>query len=250
MQVYSNTWPDKTSKYFNTAKITSSLPIASILSSVPSLNSSVGSTYSLPSAAHHRERFEYSPNSTHRDIPNPAARILPAATTEGAKSEAGPRRADQPPRMRSSIACARCRRSKVKCVNSGVGTQCRACETTGRECTYPVPNGIGGHGGKRLVDGGEVKYAGEGVLQTDVSPALVLRRLGLAQNIISYGDGPSYQNNLPRNLNRTGLTSMIDSKETPPEENSVCSYQCLHQREHESFGGCARPEHTNPSGLD
>ncbi|RDI79002.1 hypothetical protein Vi05172_g11028 [Venturia inaequalis] len=69
--------------------------------------------------------------------------------------------------MRSSIACARCRRSKVKCVNSGVGTQCRACETTGRECTYPVPNGIGGHGGKRLVDGGEVKYAGEGVLQTD-----------------------------------------------------------------------------------
>ncbi|EKG19574.1 hypothetical protein MPH_03438 [Macrophomina phaseolina MS6] len=41
--------------------------------------------------------------------------------------------------MRSSIACARCRRSKVKCVNNGVGTTCRACETTGRECTYPSP---------------------------------------------------------------------------------------------------------------
>lgn len=42
-------------------------------------------------------------------------------------------------RMRSSIACVRCRRSKVKCVNSGVGTPCRSCEASGRECTYPVP---------------------------------------------------------------------------------------------------------------
>ncbi|KAK7535935.1 fungal-specific transcription factor domain-containing protein [Phyllosticta citribraziliensis] len=45
--------------------------------------------------------------------------------------------------MRSSIACARCRRSKVKCVNNGVGTTCRACETTGRECTYPSPAAAG-----------------------------------------------------------------------------------------------------------
>ena len=42
-------------------------------------------------------------------------------------------------RMRSSIACVRCRRSKVKCVNSGVGTPCRSCEAGGRECSYPVP---------------------------------------------------------------------------------------------------------------
>ncbi|KAF2460968.1 fungal-specific transcription factor domain-containing protein [Lineolata rhizophorae] len=52
--------------------------------------------------------------------------------------------------MRSSIACARCRRSKVKCVNNGVNTTCRACETTGRECTYPPPMpgpGGGGSGG-------------------------------------------------------------------------------------------------------
>lgn len=41
--------------------------------------------------------------------------------------------------MRSSIACIRCRRSKVKCVNSGVGTTCRTCENTGRECRYPSP---------------------------------------------------------------------------------------------------------------
>ncbi|KAK6401051.1 hypothetical protein LTR81_023738 [Elasticomyces elasticus] len=41
--------------------------------------------------------------------------------------------------MRSSIACIRCRRSKVKCVNEGVGTTCRSCENSGRECAYPSP---------------------------------------------------------------------------------------------------------------
>nr|POE72440.1 putative transcriptional regulatory protein pb1a11.04c [Quercus suber] len=41
--------------------------------------------------------------------------------------------------MRSSIACVRCRRSKVKCVNNGAGTTCRACENSGRDCQYPSP---------------------------------------------------------------------------------------------------------------
>ncbi|KAL7270344.1 hypothetical protein RUND412_006955 [Rhizina undulata] len=41
--------------------------------------------------------------------------------------------------MRSSIACVRCRRSKVKCVNTGPNTTCRACEGSNRECTYPNP---------------------------------------------------------------------------------------------------------------
>ena len=41
--------------------------------------------------------------------------------------------------MRSSIACARCRRSKIKCVNAGIDTTCRACESSGRECVYPTP---------------------------------------------------------------------------------------------------------------
>jgi hypothetical protein len=43
------------------------------------------------------------------------------------------------PRMRSSIACARCRRSKIKCVNNGVNTTCKACAATGRDCIYPSP---------------------------------------------------------------------------------------------------------------
>ncbi|KAJ5908880.1 hypothetical protein N7495_001562 [Penicillium taxi] len=41
--------------------------------------------------------------------------------------------------MRSSIACARCRRSKIKCVNAGIDTTCRACESSGRDCAYPTP---------------------------------------------------------------------------------------------------------------
>lgn len=43
------------------------------------------------------------------------------------------------PRIRSSIACARCRRSKIKCVNTGVDSTCKACESSGRECSYPPP---------------------------------------------------------------------------------------------------------------
>lgn len=42
-------------------------------------------------------------------------------------------------KMRSSIACSRCRRSKIKCVNAGIDTTCRACESSGRECVYPTP---------------------------------------------------------------------------------------------------------------
>ncbi|KAI9757169.1 MAG: ATPase synthesis protein 25 mitochondrial [Chaenotheca gracillima] len=45
--------------------------------------------------------------------------------------------------MRSSIACARCRRSKVKCMNAGINTKCRACDAAGRECTYPAPAATG-----------------------------------------------------------------------------------------------------------
>ena len=50
--------------------------------------------------------------------------------------------------MRSSIACARCRRSKIKCVNAGIDTTCRACESSGRDCVYPTP-AIGVSGNKR-----------------------------------------------------------------------------------------------------
>ncbi|EPE28343.1 Zn2/Cys6 DNA-binding protein [Glarea lozoyensis ATCC 20868] len=40
--------------------------------------------------------------------------------------------------VRSSIACVKCRRSKVKCVNTGVNSVCKSCAQNNRECTYPV----------------------------------------------------------------------------------------------------------------
>ncbi len=61
--------------------------------------------------------------------------------------------------MRSSIACARCRRSKVKCINAGVDTTCRACEASGRECTYPPPV-VGGLGGSGKREGGSAEDGG------------------------------------------------------------------------------------------
>ena len=46
------------------------------------------------------------------------------------------------PRLRSSVACARCRRSKIKCVNAGADTTCEACAYSGRECVY-LTSGVG-----------------------------------------------------------------------------------------------------------
>jgi hypothetical protein len=49
--------------------------------------------------------------------------------------------------MRSQIACARCRRSKTKCENTGQGTVCKACANTNRKCewdhTAAVPSSTG-----------------------------------------------------------------------------------------------------------
>lgn len=59
------------------------------------------------------------------------------------------------PRIRSSIACARCRRSKIKCVNTGANARCKACESSGRECVYPAPAAAGSNGPKREGDSNE-----------------------------------------------------------------------------------------------
>ena len=60
---------------------------------------------------------------------SPSAR--PSTSTPPPGSSAGNHR------LRSSIACARCRRSKTKCTNAGAGTTCEACAHSGRECVYP-----------------------------------------------------------------------------------------------------------------
>ncbi|KAK0645650.1 fungal-specific transcription factor domain-containing protein [Cercophora newfieldiana] len=39
--------------------------------------------------------------------------------------------------LRSSIACQRCRKSKIKCNNTGGDAPCETCIRNGKECTYP-----------------------------------------------------------------------------------------------------------------
>jgi hypothetical protein len=102
-----------------------------------SILDSSNSPSSFPPRDGHSGPFNHSPLSP--SIDNGALDLLGAASRGDLNGEAGPpRRVDQP-RMRSSIACVRCRRSKVKCLNQGPGTPCRACQTNGRECTYPEP---------------------------------------------------------------------------------------------------------------
>ncbi|TEA14285.1 putative transcriptional regulatory protein [Colletotrichum sidae] len=42
--------------------------------------------------------------------------------------------------MRSSIACLRCRRSKIKCDNDNSGAPCDTCIKAGHKCEFPDPN--------------------------------------------------------------------------------------------------------------
>jgi hypothetical protein len=41
------------------------------------------------------------------------------------------------PPLRSSIACLRCRKSKIKCDNQGAAGPCDTCIKTGKDCRYP-----------------------------------------------------------------------------------------------------------------
>jgi hypothetical protein len=59
-----------------------------------------------------------------------------------------PARQPESTRMRASIACARCRQSKVKCNNKGNNTACVACRDKNVACVYSdvqfsSPNNIG-----------------------------------------------------------------------------------------------------------
>ncbi|KAF2746515.1 hypothetical protein M011DRAFT_86091 [Sporormia fimetaria CBS 119925] len=46
------------------------------------------------------------------------------------------RQDQQTPRMRASVACDKCRRSKIKCENDGLNTLCKQCRDHSRNCTY------------------------------------------------------------------------------------------------------------------
>ncbi|KAI0404412.1 fungal-specific transcription factor domain-containing protein [Xylaria palmicola] len=46
------------------------------------------------------------------------------------------------PPMRSSIACTRCRKSKIKCENKNDGKPCESCVKTGNVCVFQVPDPV------------------------------------------------------------------------------------------------------------
>jgi len=55
----------------------------------------------------------------------------------------------KPAKMRSSVACGRCRRSKIRCINTGINTLCVACRENSRVCTYPPPSVVSSSSTKR-----------------------------------------------------------------------------------------------------
>lgn len=65
-------------------------------------------------------------------------------------------------KMRSSIACARCRRSKIKCINNGIDSICVPCHQNNRECTYPSPAPSATSAIKRADHPSGTKTEGEG----------------------------------------------------------------------------------------
>lgn len=56
---------------------------------------------------------------------------------------AAPLESKKPPKMRppmrSSIACLRCRKSKIKCENNGGTSPCDSCIKTGKDCVFKLP---------------------------------------------------------------------------------------------------------------
>ncbi|KAI1426454.1 fungal-specific transcription factor domain-containing protein [Xylaria sp. FL1777] len=46
------------------------------------------------------------------------------------------------PPMRSSIACTRCRKSKIKCENNNGSSPCDGCIKTGNQCIFKVPDPV------------------------------------------------------------------------------------------------------------
>ncbi|KAF4446374.1 putative transcriptional regulatory protein PB1A11.04c [Fusarium austroafricanum] len=78
--------------------------------------------------AHHDEQFKPDAGD---DISS--GRLTPANSDE----KAGRKRYRAKEPLRSSIACLRCRRSKIKCDNDGGSSPCDTCVKGGHQCQYP-----------------------------------------------------------------------------------------------------------------
>ncbi|KAF5557147.1 transcriptional regulatory [Fusarium napiforme] len=86
-----------------------------------------------PASIWHAQHDEHSRPDAGDD--NSPGRLTPATSDEKAGRRGS--RLKQP--IRSSIACLRCRRSKIKCDNDGGNSPCDTCVKGGHQCQYPEP---------------------------------------------------------------------------------------------------------------
>ena len=123
-------------------------PPATLAGVHPSPSSSAAPSLPSPSRPHSQYSVSYpSPTTaTHSAGVHPQISLAPGSVPAGQigtppdhSTTTPPSASTSTPRLRSSIACTRCRRSKIKCTNAGAGTTCEACAHSGRECVYPTP---------------------------------------------------------------------------------------------------------------
>lgn len=80
----------------------------------------------------------------HGQTPEDANKVLMTSATMGPTPESpaspgkpDPKKGAKRTPLRSSIACQRCRKSKIKCNNTGGDSPCDTCIRNGKECIYP-----------------------------------------------------------------------------------------------------------------
>ncbi|KAL6708497.1 hypothetical protein ACN47E_002760 [Coniothyrium glycines] len=123
----------------------------------------------VPAYSNHPPRQPQSPSVVQQ--PSPVTQASPptveaspqhSSAPFGANSNApvGARPKEQPqPRMRASVACEKCRKSKTKCENEGIHSVCKSCANARQpqNCTYATaqPTGSGAPGRRESTADGE-----------------------------------------------------------------------------------------------
>ncbi|KAH7095682.1 hypothetical protein FB567DRAFT_35997 [Paraphoma chrysanthemicola] len=123
--------------------------------------------------------------------------------------------------MRAQIACARCRRSKTKCDNQGVGSICKSCVINKKDCQYidaPAPQSGGGDYHRRESAPGDV----------DVHPKKRKRLAPTSSASHSLGERPRVNEDF---LDSPMLTSKVWSELFDVYEKHFASdFSFLHRR--------------------
>lgn len=131
---------------FATAKIPSPQSIAAVLSPSDPAESIANTSSSSTPKRQYAEAFLRPTSPTEprlledsRALATHGPHPVGGADDDSGNMNRGEVEGKKPAKMRSSIACSRCRKSKIKCLNNGNGTQCGACANNGKECVYPIP---------------------------------------------------------------------------------------------------------------